>query len=272
MSNSFLLVAPMYNASATLPKLLHSLYGQSYEKWRLVLIDDCSSEDELAKVKKTLDSFNTADRCNAEPFKYNPLAQDEDFYIPFRPERSYYGRVTLITNKEKKWEVANVLKGLELAEANDIVCRIDPDDYLCDLDALRIIDGVYDQTGCDALWTMHRWFDDKRVTTFNISAPMAEGADPYKHPWVSSHFKTFRASVMAKVSDKNFRGSDGEYIRRAGDQAVYLPILHQAKKRVFLPHVTYAYRCNMDPETFQTPDAKFQAEEAEFLRKRGFVK
>lgn len=247
MKNRFVLVAPMFNASATLPHLLHSLCGQSYNNWRLHLIDDRSDLEHEAEIQEILFNFQAV--C--------PNPSD---------------RIQIQWNTQKRWEVANVLDGIKTCEPNDIICRIDPDDYLCDLDALRIIDTVYTETGCEVLWTKHRWFDDKRVTNFNISAPMATDADPYTHPWVTSHFKTFRKYLIDDVNDANFRGEDGEYIKRAGDQAIFLPILHQTQKRMFLPLVTYAYRCNLDPETFQTEDAKFQRREGEFIRSRGFVK
>lgn len=250
MTNRFVFVAPAYNAARTMRQFMLSLAAQSYQNWGLVLVDDMSTDD-------------TANACRN-------IARELGLWKS--------GNIHVIPNDAKKWEVANVLTGIREGIvgtgkllADDIVCRIDPDDYLCDNDALRIMDEVYRTTDADALWTMHRWFDDKRITKYNISQALPEGADPYRHPWVSSHLKTFRKRLIDDVNEENFRGPDGEYIKRAGDQAIYLPVLHRATKRVFLPVVTYAYRCNMDPETFQTPDAKFQAAEAEFLRNRGFV-
>lgn len=231
----------MYNASQTLHTMLHSLAGQSYENWRLILIDDVSSQEErdaeLACIKQ------------------------------FQGFKTLQGKIDVIWNKEKKWEVANVLHGISLADDDDIICRIDADDWLCELDALAMIDQVYQSSQCDILWTAHRWgFSDK-----NISGPMKLNADPYQHPWVSSHLKTFRKKLINKISDENFRGEDGEYIRRAGDQAVYLPILHQTTSRVFLPRVVYHYTIDDIPETYQTDDARFQKDEALFLRERGYV-
>ena len=101
---------------------------------------------------------------------------------------------------------------------------------------------------------------------------MSPDSNPYLHPWVSSHLKTFRKFLISGVSDQNFRGEDGEYIRRAGDQAIYLPALYKTQKRIFLPRVMYHYTINDVPETYTTEDAKFQREEAEYLRARGFVK
>lgn len=234
----------MYNASETLPRMLHSICGQSYDNWRVILIDDLSSEEHVKNCKKIQDDFSSM------------------------LDQSYKNKIEVIWNVEKKWEVANVLMGISKCNDDDIVCRIDADDWLTDLDALTIINHAYTETNCEVLWTAHRWsFSDK-----NISRPMPDDADVYAYPWVSSHLKTFRKTLINEVKDENFRGEDGNYIRRAGDQAIYLPVLHKSKKRLFLPRVMYHYTIKDVPETYQTDDARFQKDEAIFLRKRGFVK
>ena len=122
------------------------------------------------------------------------------------------------------------------------------------------------------IWTGHRWWDQNGITTMNISGPMSQNADPYKHPWVSSHLKTFRRSLFNDVSDANYRNRDGEYFKRIGDQTFMLPAIAKARKYEFLPIAAYAYYCPMNSSNFQTEDAKSQKEEADYLRNRGFIK
>jgi glycosyltransferase involved in cell wall biosynthesis len=237
--NRFVFVAPMYNAAETLPKMLHSIYGQSFENWHIIIIDDVSSQDHKNRSAEMIEKF--------------------DSLCP--------GKITVKWNEEKKWEVANVLCGISMCDDEDIICRIDADDWLTDLDALMILNSAYSQTSCDLIWTAHRWsYSDK-----NISAPMPDDADPYAYQWVSSHLKTFRKKLLNDVKDENYRGEDGGYIRRAGDQAIYLPALKNSKKRMFLPRVMYHYTIKDEPATYQTDDAKFQRDEAIFLRRRGYV-
>lgn len=220
--------------------MLHSLYGQSYDNWHLVLIDDVSDDRHRAVCENVLERFEN-------------IEQD---------------RVTAVWNVHKKWETANVLHGISLCKDDDIVCRIDADDWLTELDALQILNAMYVQTSADALWTAHRWaYTDK-----NISGPLPPDADPYQHPWVSSHLKTFRKRLLNGVNDQNFRGEDGEYIKRCGDQALYLPVLHNAQVRGFVPRVMYHYTIKDEPATYQTDDARFQRDEGLFLRQRGYVK
>ena len=244
--NRYVFIAPSYNVAETATQAILSLAAQSYKHWRLIVIDDMSTDCTEEVVKNLFETLGAS-------------LQIKD-------------KLVYLKNTEKLWEVANVLQALKKCEPDDIVCRFDLDDYLIDNQALEIIDMQYrSDLKLDALWSSHRWFDTRGTTSTNISGPMPNEADPYKYPWVSSHMKTFRKSVIDGVNDINFRGEDGMYVKRAGDQCIYLPILHKARKRMHLPIVTYAYRCDMSPQTFQTEDAKFQKAEAEFLRMRGYV-
>lgn len=239
--NRFVFVAPMYNASQYVGQMLASIVSQSYDNWKIILIDDVSDTAEQRKEADIIDAWSRL------------ISHD---------------KIHVVWNAEKKWEVANVLHGISMCDDSDIICRIDADDWLTDNDALAYLNAVYEQTGAEAIWTAHRWaYSDK-----NISGPLPPDADPYVHPWVSSHLKTFRKSLINDVKDENFRGEDGHYIRRAGDQAIYLPVLSKTKKRGFIPRVMYHYTIKDVPETYQTDDARFQRDEALFLRQRGFIK
>lgn len=245
-------MCPMYNATATLDQCIISIVGQSYTNWQLILIDDVSDGP---------NRFHQNEIINTWRDRIRPRWRDINLKEPLPT------KIDVICNKEKKWEVANVLHGISLCEDNDIICRIDGDDYLTDLDALSFIDVIYRRSDVDALWTAHRWgMSDK-----NISGPMSVAADPYKHPWVSSHLKTFRKHLLNNVKDENFRGEDGNYVRRAGDQAIFLPVLHNSKHRVYIDRCMYHYTIEDVPETYQTADARFQRDEAVFLRARGYI-
>lgn len=250
MSNRFVFIAPMHNASKTLARMLHSVCAQSYENWKIVLIDDVSEENERFKEYSIIESF----------------------------DKLHLGKIFTVWNHQrpnwntpargKQWETSNVLYGIKrFCEDEDIVCRIDADDALVDTDALAILSRVYD-AGCDCVWTMHRWGLSDR----NISGPMPDDADPYKFPWVSSHLKTFRKKLINNVPYENFLNMNGELVKRCGDQALYLPVLKNAKKRFFLPHVCYSYTIDeQGGAVYQTDDARFQKQEADFIHSRGYI-
>lgn len=218
--------------------MLLSVVAQSYPYWRIIIRDDCSTDGTAEYVLGLANYLGISDR------------------------------VSLVTNREKKWEVANILDMLKEVSSDEIVCRLDGDDWLCDLDALAIINQRYWDLNVDALWTAHRW----AFSHMNISTALPKYADPYVHPWVSSHLKTFRKRLIEDVKDENFRGDDGQYFKRIGDQAIYLPVLKRAQGNYhYEPIVAYHYNIDMRNETFQSEDAKFQRDEAIYLRQRGFI-
>jgi len=238
MMHKFAFIVPVYNAENTIQQMLLSVISQSYPNWRLIIRDDMSTDGTVQFIKNFINGFGL------------------------------HNRVSLTVNQEKHWEVRNIVEALKEIEDDEIVCRLDGDDWLSDLDTLAILNARYNQLDVDVIWTAHRW----GFSNHNISGPLPHDADPYRHPWVSSHFKTFKKYLVNEVKDDNFRGPDGEYFKRIGDQALYLPVLHQARGRWhFEPMVSYHYTIDMKPETFQTDDAHFQKEEAEYLRRRGFV-
>ena len=233
----FVFVIPAFNAEKTIGQTLISVIAQTHQDWKIIIRDDLSTDQTVNVAKSIRDGFSLGDRIEIQ------------------------------SNQEKKWEVQNVLEMINQCQDDDIICRLDADDWLTDLDILTILNHRYDFENVDAAWTAHRW----AFSSYNISAPLPENADVYQHQWVSSHFKTFRKRLINDINDKNFRGEDGNYFRRIGDQAIYLPVLHVSKKRHFEPVVSYHYTIDMKSETFQNDDAKFQKSESEFLRRRGFI-
>lgn len=235
--SKFVFIMPAYNAEQTIQQSIMSVIAQTHGDWKIIIRDDMSTDATVKSAEIIRDHLGLNEKIDIQ------------------------------INSEKKWEVRNVLEMIEQCDDDDIICRLDADDWLTDLDVLTILNHRYDNEGVDAAWTAHRW----SFTHNNISAELPGDADVYKHPWVSSHFKTFRKKLINGVSDENFRGEDGEYFKRIGDQAIYLPVLHLAKKRHFEPVVAYHYSIDLKKETFHTDDAKFQKSEASFLRNRGFV-
>lgn len=236
--NRFVFIMPAYNAAETISRSIMSVWFQTHPNWKIIVRDDMSTDG----TPEIVDNLK------------KQLGLDDN-------------KLSLTVNTEKMWEIRNIVEGLEECESNDIVCRLDGDDWLCDSDALSIIDYKYKTVQCDVLWTSHRW----SFSNHNISGPLPKDANPYKHPWVSSHLKTFRKSLIESVPDSNFRGEDGEYFKRIGDQTIYLPVLYNSSGNWhYEPIVAYHYTIDMKPQTFQTDDALFQKSEAEFLRSRGY--
>ena len=87
---------PAFNAASTITRSINSVLTQTHPLWKIVIIDDVSTDNTPEIIERLATGYG--------------LGPD---------------RLELIRNTEKKWEIANVLEGLNHCESDDIICRLD---------------------------------------------------------------------------------------------------------------------------------------------------
>jgi len=243
MSSEFVFVTPAYNCQDTIGQTIRSVFSQSYDKWRMVVYDDMSTDQTAQVVEDMSRSLNLGDQLR------------------------------VVSRSEKHGEVRNTLDAVESVEDREIVCRLDAGDWLTDNDSLYILDMAYNQFDPPVAWSMHRW----AYTSQNISGPYDHTVkNVYKHPWVSSHLKTFRRSAMRGIDRRNYLDQDGNFIMIACDQAVFLPMMQKAldegRNLAFIPVVMYHYDIDLsNPSLFSSQRSLDQKASGEWIRVRGYV-
>ena len=244
MSNQFVFIVPAFNCENTIQQTIMSVVAQSYKNWRLIVYDDMSTDSTVSVV---------------ETLAHQLLLEN---------------KIEVVSRNEKFGEVRNTLDAIESIDDEEIICRLDGGDWLVDNDILHIINQAYENLDPAVLWTAHRW----SYTGKNISGPFEEGTiDVYKHPWVSSHLKTFRRSAMRGINPKNYLDDEGNFIMIACDQAIFLPMMQKAietkRSLAFLPLVGYHYNIDLDnPELFTCDRSQKQKVSAEWIRERGYIR
>lgn len=231
-------IVPSFNISTNISKLLGSLTEQENKSWECIIIDDISTDDTWENLKKHTDNDD---------------------------------RFSIIKNKEKKYALRNIIdhsRKLQFDE-NIIIAVVDGDDSLCNPRAVDILLSEYEK-GNQVVWTAHRW----DTNGMNISGPIPHHINPYFWPWRSSHLRTFKASLLSKVSDRNFKNIRGEWFKRGYDQALMLPLMHVANLFTYVPEVCYLY--NIDSSSIPSEERNWcerdQISTINFVRARGFVK
>jgi glycosyltransferase involved in cell wall biosynthesis len=230
-------IIPMYNAAPHVKDLVESLQIQKNNNWEAIIIDDMSSDDTI--------------------FMVNHATGSDD-------------RFKLIVNKEKKWALKNVVEHSLNVDEENIIAILDGDDMLCNENTVDLILNTYtEDSEADTAWTMHKW----DINNINISKeiPNIPHVNPYDYHWVTSHLKTFRASLIKQVNKDNFTDMNGEWFKRGYDQALYLPLLYISKKRVFIPEVCYYYRINSNSMKHRIWKEQDQLNTVKVVRSRGFI-
>ncbi len=227
-------ITPLYNASENLETLIESVRSQKNDNWTFTLVDDISSDNTVEKLKELIGDDN---------------------------------RFNIIVNNEKKFALRNIVEtSKNFSKEEDIVAIIDGDDSLCNTDTVSLLINEYSQ-GAEVVWTAHKW----DINQMNISRPMPDHINPYYWPWSSSHLKTFKGSILSKISDENFKDLDGNWFERGYDQALMLPIIYLTKNRKFINEVCYLYNINsvsVDKRVWEESDQMFTIN---LVRARGFV-
>lgn len=226
----------MFNAAPHIKCLIESLQDQTNSNWSAILIDDMSDDDTIFM----------ANHCSGN---------DE--------------RISVVSNKEKKWALKNVVDNARSIEQNNIVAVLDGDDAICNNRTVELILNAYQDDDVDTVWTAHKW----DINNINISKALPDNppVNPYQYPWVTSHLKTFRVSLLNKIHDDNFKDMYGEWFRRGYDQALYLPLLYLSKKRAYIDEVCYLYRINSNSMKHREWKEQDQLNTVKLVRSRGFI-
>ncbi len=210
----FVIIIPSYNNSAFCEKNLHSVFEQKYQNFRVIYIDDCSTDDTFTKVQALVDK----------------AGQNQ--------------RVTLLHNEKNRGSLANFYYAIHSCKDNEIIVALDGDDFLAHELVLAKLNRVY--TKENAWLTYGNYLDypsfkQEVVTCKKIADSVVRQNRFRKAPWVSSHLRTFYASLFKKIKLEDFL-YNGRFYPMAGDLAMMYPLLEMAGKHsVFIPDVLYLY-------------------------------
>ena len=229
-------ICSSFNIEANVDALVDSLQSQTNGKWECFIIDDISSDQTYEKLLEKTKSDT---------------------------------RFKIIKNSTKKYALRNIVEVARLYENREdiIIATIDGDDQLCNKDTVKILIESYED-GNDVVWTAHKW----DVNGINISKPMPKNVDPYSWVWSTSHLRTFRSSLLKKISDKNFKDTKGEWFRRGYDQALMLPVLSLTTNREYIDKVCYLYNINSVSVNDRDWAEMSQISTINLVRARGFIK
>ena len=185
-------------------------------------------------------------------------ASDDETQAQLLNAQAEAGRlhVELFLLQERASIFSNLLPIWRLLPDETIIVWLDGDDWLATDYALAQVLKEH-EAGAYVTYGQFMWRDGTLGFADRV------GINPRTEPWRATHLKTFRAGLVNRIRDEDFRDRQGAYNKYATDQTVMLPCLEMAAGRAaFIPNILYVYN---NDHSMQASEGTSKSEEARFL-------
>jgi len=202
-----------YNNKDWYERNLDSVIGQDYDNWRLIYINDCSTDGTGELVKSYVD------------------------------QKGYQEKVLLVNNDTRKGHLANQYKAISSCLPNEVVIVLDGDDWLPHNHVLSYINRMYQDP---EVWMTYGqfWYFKRNVKGMCHAIPpeyvVTNKARDYPS-WVLSHLRTFYAGLFQQIALEDLL-YQGTFYPMFADGATMYPMFEMAAERAkFIPDILCVY-------------------------------
>jgi len=208
----FVIVIPSYNNARYFEKNLDSVLSQNYNNFRVIYIDDASTDFTGSLVEAYLEKHDT------------------------------HHRVTLIKNTKRTKALANKYKGIWLCNPEEIIVGVDGDDWLFDENVLSYLNEIYQDPN---VWLTYGQFvyspSGNSGWASEVKKEIIEQNAFRQHNWQTTHLHSFYAALFHKIKKEDLYYGD-DFFEMAEDLARMFPMLEMAGfHSKFIPKVLYVY-------------------------------
>ena len=220
---NFLLVSAAYQCAPWVERCLGSVLSQSYPHFRMVMVDDCSTDGSLERARATVGD---------DP------------------------RFQLIGNTDRRFPLANIVRAsAEVGgRPDDVLVILDGDDWLAHERVLEQLAALYADPEVWMSYGSHqlsypprrrdRWLRRTvRGKVYRYPEVVAElGAYRY-YDFIAAHLRSYRRFLWDALRDEDLRDGEQGYFRAAADAVTMWPLLEMATPRHwrYLDEVLYVY-------------------------------
>lgn len=212
MSQKFVIVCPGYNNSKWYLKNLGSILSQKYDNYRVIYIDDCSTDGT------------------------GQLVED---YLKKHDSR---GLVKLIRNERRVGALENIYNAVHSCQDDEIIATVDADDWLKHSQVLNVLNSVYSDPNIWVAWSNYQDSHGRPGCSKAIPENIIK-SNSYRHSnWCTSHLRTFRSFVFKNIKKEDLLQNDGRYYQMAWDLSFQIPMIEMAQERTkFINQILYCY-------------------------------
>lgn len=205
-------VIPSYNNSEWYLRNLDSVFTQDYENYRVIYIDDVSSDNTVQLVENYLIDCHLMDKC------------------------------TLIKNDQRVGGLCNIYRAVHSLEDHVIVILLDGDDWLKHNGVFKLINETYQSRD---IWLTYGQFEHypsgQRGLCRDFPQVIIKKNRQRSYFWITSHLRTFYAGLFKRIKLDDLMDQD-TFFMVTWDLAIMFPMLEMASERIkCIRDILYVY-------------------------------
>jgi len=214
----FVIVTMSYNNASYIEKNLLSTLQQDYDNFRIIYIDDASTDSTGAQVKDFIKRYD--DR----------------------------GVVTFIQNETNQGAMSNLYHAVHSCSSDEIVVIVDGDDFLAHPQVLSELNAYYANSdiwmtyGNFAEYPSYAMGKERKYSDCRpINLKIQDERGIRRHAFVTSHLRTFYAGLFQRVKLQDFL-HQGDFLSIGCDVASMLPMVELAGDHAYyIDDILYLY-------------------------------
>lgn len=203
----FVVLMTAHNASHYVGRSLLSVSKQERVSWRIVFVDDASTDGTAEAAQSAAASSCIEDR------------------------------LTVVHNPERKFKARSVYEALRThVQDGEVVVMLDGDDWLAAPQALAVLDAQY-RDGWDVVWGDWVGSDGCQGTSYYLNPFLSVRQQPF----VSSHLFSFRRALFDDVPAAEWQDDTGEWFKAGCDVAIAYSVLERTIRARFVDEILCVY-------------------------------
>ncbi len=207
----FVVVVPSYNNEQWCKKNLDSIFSQEYDNYRVIYIDDCSTDANAQLVKRYIVDHNLSER------------------------------VMFICNKQRRGALFNTWQAALQCDDHEVVMILDGDDWFACKDAMQIVDQEYQKGALITFGQFKRYPTGQKGYCRAFPRGIITHSAYREYDWLSGALRTFRADLFKSIALKDLLYK-GDFFFAAGDLAYMFPMLEMAHGKIsYIDDQIYIY-------------------------------
>lgn len=208
----FVVLIPSYNNRDWYEYNLGSALSQQYHNFRIIYVDDASTDGTGDLVEAYVREWDTEQR------------------------------VTLIHNPKRLGALYNTHRGVWLCQPDEIVAILDGDDWFAHEHVLEKLNQAYSDPDVWASYGQFCYYPHRSPGwARQLPDEIIRNNQIRRYDWVTTHLRTFYASLFHKIELRDLQ-HEGRFFTTAGDLAYTWPIMEMAGSHSrFIPDVLYIY-------------------------------